>query len=72
MRWAIGVRRHADRVEGLGHALVQLRSAQAEVHRSEGDVVADRAHEELVIGVLEDDADAAPDLQEVVLGDRQP
>ena len=33
---------------------------------------ADRAHEQLVVGVLEDDADPAPDLGDVLLGDRQP
>ena len=43
---------------------------EAEVGRTEADVVADGAHEQLVVGVLEDDADPAPDLGEVGLLDR--
>ena len=63
---------HADAVERVHHPAVQLGALEAEVGRPEGDVLADGAEEELVVGVLEDDADAAPDLLQVLLGDRQP
>ena len=53
------------------HALLELVAAEAEVGRAEADVGADRAHEQLVVGVLEDDADPAADLGDVVLGDRE-
>ena len=45
---------------------------EAEVGRAEGDVLAHAAEEELVVGVLEDDADPAADLLEVLLLHRQP
>ena len=48
------------------HAL-ELGAREPEVGRAERDVLADRGHEQLVVGVLEDDADPAPDLGEVVL-----
>ena len=42
----------------------ELRAAQAEVGRPERDVLGDRRHEQLVVRVLEDDADPAADLGE--------
>ena len=51
---------------------VELGSAQAEVGRAERDVLAHGGHEQLVVGVLEDDPHAAPDLLEVRLLHRQP
>ena len=62
---------HADAVERLDHAGVQGRAAQPQVGRAEGDVVAHRRHEQLVVRVLEDHADPAPDLQQVLLRDRE-
>ena len=59
--------------ERLVDPLVEVVAAQAEVGRAERHVVADRRHEQLVVGVLEDDADAAADLRQVpALVDRQP
>ena len=49
--------------------LERSRPGQAEVGRAEGHVVADRRHEQLVVGILEHDADAAADLPQVALGD---
>ena len=57
---------HPDLVERRQDARVELGPGQAEVGRAEGDVVAHRGHEELVVGVLEDDADAAPHLLQVL------
>ena len=50
----------------------QLVAPQAEVGRAEGDVVAHGGHEQLVVGVLEHDADPPADLGEVGLHHRQP
>ena len=50
---------------------LELGAAQPEVGRAERDVVAHGRHEQLVVGVLEDDADPAPHLQQVRVGDRQ-
>ena len=47
------------------HARVELGTADAEVGRAERDVLADRRHEQLVVRVLEDDADPAADLAQV-------
>ncbi len=71
MRRAVGVLGHADRLERLQHPALELGTAQAEVLGPEGDVLADGAHEQLVVGVLEHDADAAADLEQVLLGHRQ-
>ena len=46
---------------------LELVAADAEVGGPERNVVVDRRHEQLVVGVLEDDADAAADLGEVGL-----
>ncbi len=66
----IGVCRHPHRRERFSDTSLQLGSAQPEVGRTERHVVADGRHEQLVVGVLEDDPDAAPDLRERVLADR--
>ena len=63
---------HADGVERLVDPGVQVRPAQAEVGRPERHVVADRRHEELVVGVLEHEPDPAADLAEGGLGHRDP
>ena len=44
--------------------------AQPEIGRAEGDVLAHPGHEQLVVGVLEDDPDAAANLGQVGLLDR--
>ena len=54
------------------HPGVELVAAQAEVGRTERDVLAHRGHEQLVVGVLEDHADPAADLLEVLLDHRHP
>ena len=71
VRRAIGGVGHADGVERLGRAGVQLGAAQPEVRRPERDVVADGRHEQLVVGILEHDADAPADLGQVGLLDGQ-
>ena len=60
---------HADLVECAVDGGVQVRAGHAEVGRSEGHVVAHGRHEQLVVGVLEDDADPAADLPKVRLLD---
>lgn len=62
---------HADRGEALLDPGLELGAGEPEVRRAEGDVPADRGHEELVVGVLEDDADPSADLAEVVVVDGQ-
>ena len=42
-------------------------AAEAEVERPEGDVLGHRRHEELVVGVLEDEADPAAQLAQVAV-----
>ena len=71
MRGAVDVLEHADLLQRLGDPLVELVAAQPEVAGAEGDVVADPRHEQLVVGVLEDDPDPAADLQQVALLDGQ-
>ena len=56
----------------FGPANFELGAPDPEVGGTEGDVVADRRHEQLVIGILEDDADALADFAQVRLGDREP
>ena len=62
MRRAIGLVLQPDAGERGVDALAQRVAAQPEVGRPEGDVGAHVGHEELVVGVLEDDPDAAADL----------
>ena len=54
----------ADVIEGLLDATSDLHSVKTQVRRTEGDVVADPVHEELIIRILEDEADSASDLSE--------
>ena len=72
MRRAVGEVLDADSGQRLGDPGVELGAAQPEVRRAERHVVAHRRHEELVVGVLEDDADPATHLEQGVRGDRQP
>jgi hypothetical protein len=72
VRGPVGEVGHAHGLEGLDDAGVELRAPDTEVRRTERDVVAHRRHEELVVGVLEDQAHPSPDLEQVGLGDRQP
>ena len=53
------------------HAVLDLGLGEAEVQRAEGDVLAHRRHEELVVGVLEDQADAGAQVAHVVVADAQ-
>ncbi len=57
---------HAHRVERLGDALGRRRSVEAHVERPERDVLGDGRHEQLVVGVLEDQSDARAQLVHVV------
>jgi hypothetical protein len=57
---------HPDGVEGLAHPRLEDAAAQPVVGGAEGDVVADGRHEQLVVGVLEDDAHPPPHLGERV------
>jgi hypothetical protein len=58
-----------DGGEGVFDELASFVDGDAEVGRSERDVVAHGGHEELVVGVLEHETDPAPDLSKVGLGD---
>ena len=62
VRRAIGLVLQSDARERRVDALAQRIAAQAQVGGAEGDVGAHAGHEELVVGVLEDDPDAAADL----------
>ena len=57
--------------ERRGDAVLDLRASRAEVERAEGDVLAHGRHEELVVGVLEDQADAGAQVAHVVVADAQ-
>ena len=74
LRWCGGGRpvRHADGGERVGDPRVELVAAEAEVGRPERDVVAHRGHEQLVVGILEHDADPPADLLQVAPCHRQP
>ena len=58
-------------VERLRHAVLDLGLGEAEVERAERDVLAHGRHEELVVGVLEDQADAGAQVAHVVVADAQ-
>ncbi len=64
--------RHADPFEGPVDALLQLRPLESGRRGTEGHVLADRRHEQLVVRVLEHDADPASDLGHVPLAHGQP
>ena len=72
VRRAVGEVGDAHRAQGLHDPRVELGAAQPEVGRPERHVVAHGGHEQLVVGVLEDDADPASHLEQVRAGDRQP
>ena len=55
----------ADHVEGGGDPGREGVAGEAEVGRAEGDVVGHGGQEELVVGVLEHEADPAADLGQV-------
>ena len=57
---------HAHRGERLGDPLLGLLARAAEVQRPEGDVLAHGRHEELIVGVLEHETDASPQVVDVV------
>ena len=63
--------RGAHARERLVDARLDVLGRQAEVHRPEADVLGDRRHEELVVGVLEHHADGAADLGQRALGHRR-
>ncbi len=71
VRCAVGGVGHADRLQRLDDAGVDLVRRQPEVRRAEGHVLADARHEQLVVGVLEDDADAPAHLLQVLALHRQ-
>ena len=54
-----------DGLEAVSRRASRSAAANAEVGRSEGDVVADGVHEQLIVRVLEHDTDPATDLGEV-------
>ncbi len=68
---AVGVVVHADCAERRGNPSVELVAGDSEVGRTERHVLAHRGHEELVVGVLEDDPHSPTDLAEVRLGHGQ-
>jgi hypothetical protein len=72
VRRPVGVLGHPDPLERLEDPRVELGAAQAGVGRAEGDVVADRRHEQLVVRVLEDEPDPPPHLGQVRPRDVQP
>ena len=63
MRGLVGEREGAHLPERIVHPLPDPVGRQPEVQGPEGDVVEDGRHEELVVGVLEDDADLPADLR---------
>jgi hypothetical protein len=62
----------ADRIERLADPLPELGPAQPEVGRPEADVLFDRRHEELIVGILEDEPEPPPDLGQCGLLQPQP
>ena len=58
---------HADLLQGLVDTLADLRARHAEVFRGEGHVVLNHVGDKLVVRVLENHADAAADLKNLVL-----
>ena len=72
MRHAVGERGHAHRGQGALHAPVHLVPGQAHVERPERHVVEDGGAEELVVRVLEHEANLGADAADGVLADRHP
>ncbi len=63
---------HPHGAQRRSHAILEPRAGEPEVERPEGDVVAHRRHEELVVGILEDEADAGPQRLDVPVADVDP
>ena len=57
--------------ERLGDPVLDLLARAAAVERAERDVLADGRHEQLVVGVLEDEPDAGAQVADVVVADAQ-
>ncbi len=71
VRRPVGRAAHAGQGERPVDPSGQLGVPVAQVDRAEGHVVAHGGHEQLVVGVLEDDADPAPDFPQRRLADAQ-
>lgn len=71
VRRAVGGVGHVDGGQRVGDPAGDLGLGQAEIAGAERDVVGDGGHEQLVVGVLEDDADPAAHLPQVPALDRQ-
>ena len=71
VRRAVGVLAHPHRLQRALHAVLDLGLGEAEVERPERDVLAHGRHEQLVVGVLEDEADAGAQVAHVVVADAQ-
>jgi hypothetical protein len=71
VRRPVGGIAHADGGERFLDPVERLLAREAEVERAEGDVFANGGHEELVVGVLEDEPDAGAEVVDrlVVDGD---
>ena len=69
---SVAVGEHVDGGQRGVDPLAQRSTGDAEVGGPERDVVADGRHEQLVVGVLEDDPHPAADLLQVRRGHRQP
>jgi hypothetical protein len=67
VRWLLRKPGGADVVEGLLDATSDLDIVKTQVCRTEGDVVADPVHEELIIRILEDETHPPSDLGERVV-----
>ena len=67
VRGPVDERFSPDLSEGAFDDGVEFGAGHTEVGRSEGDVLPDALHEQLVVGVLEDRADPAADLGQVLL-----
>ena len=66
MRGPIGETLGVDGRQRLLGAVGESVAGEAEVGRAERHVVVDGGHEELIVGVLEDQPDASADLAQVV------
>jgi hypothetical protein len=71
VRRAVDERQHPDLIKGVSYASLELVATQAQVGRTERDVLTHRRHEQLVVGVLENDPDPAADLGQVLGRDGQ-
>ena len=71
MRRAVDHVRHAHGGERAVDPLAHRVALEPEVERPERDVLGDGRHEELVVGVLEDEADRRAQVANVVLADGQ-